>query len=63
MCITQIDDKIKITLDNTGRKDSNLFFHIDKLIDRNVFNENFEIERCGLYAGKNRNSYFKELIN
>ncbi len=61
--ITEIDGKIKMTVYNTGRKDSNLFFHIDKLIDRNIFNENFKVERCGLFAGKSNNSYFNELID
>jgi hypothetical protein len=50
-------------VDNTGRKDSNLFFHIDRLIDRNVFNENYTVERCELFAGKNRKSYFEALLD
>ena len=50
-------------MDNTGRKDSNLFFHIDKLIKRNVFNENYIVERFELFAGENYKSYFEVLID
>ncbi len=61
--ILQLDKMLKLVVDNTGRKDSNLFFHIDRLIDRNVFNENYTVERCELFAGKNRKSYFEVLLD
>ncbi|MCK5200560.1 MAG: TIGR03936 family radical SAM-associated protein, partial [Spirochaetales bacterium] len=61
--ISKFDEKLMLTVDNTGRKDSNLFFHIDKLIDRKEFNENYTVERCELFAGTNRKSYFEVLIN
>ena len=60
--ISQCDEKLKLIVDNTGRKDGNLFFHIDKLIDRKKFNENYTVERYELFAGNNRKSYFEELI-
>ena len=61
--ISQSGTKLKLVIDNTGRKDSNLFFHIDKLIDRNLFNENYTVERFELFADNNHNNYFKVLID
>jgi len=51
-------DKLKLVINNTGRKDSNLFFHIEKLIDRKDFNENFFVERLELFAGTKQTNYF-----
>lgn len=61
--ILKNDNNIKLIIDNTGKKDSNLFFHIDKLIDRTIFNKNYTVERCELFADKNHNNYFQVLIN
>ena len=59
--ISLYENKLKLVIDNTGRKDSNLFFHIDKLIDRQDFNEIFFVERIELFAGKKQNNFFELL--
>lgn len=61
--ILKNDNNIKLIIDNTGKKDSNLFFHIDKVIDRTIFNQIYTVERCELFADKNHNNYFQVLIN
>lgn len=61
--ITQHGKSLKFVIDNTGRKDSNLFYHIDKLIDRNIFNQNYTVERCELFADINHHSYIEVLID
>jgi len=54
-------EKLKITIQNTGRKDSNVFFYIDKFIDRTDFNTNYSLERTHLYAGIDGKNYFNYL--
>jgi radical SAM-linked protein len=49
---------LRVTIQNTGRKDSNIFFHIDKLIERYKFYENFSLERVSLFAGMEMKNYF-----
>jgi len=60
--ITEENNVLKIVILNNGKKDSNIFFHIDKLIERNIFYENYSIERIELFAGKDSKSYFKLLL-
>ncbi len=61
--IIKTGDNINMIIKNTGRKDSNVFFHIEKLIERNIFNENYSLERIMLFAGKNNTDYFDFLEN
>ena len=57
------NDTIKVKIYNTGKKDSNIFFHIEKIIDRNIFNENYSLERSMLFAGNKGENYFNFLLN
>lgn len=59
--ILKTGDEINIIIKNTGKKDSNVFFHIEKLIERNIFNENYNLERIELYAGQEDINYFNFL--
>ena len=56
--ISKKDDLLLVEIFNNGKKDSNIFFHIDKVIERTIFYENYSIERKELFAGKESKSYF-----
>ena len=61
--VSKIDHGIKVKINNTGKKDSNIFFHIDKLIERNVFNEEFSLQRIKLYGNIEGLSLMESLTN
>ena len=61
--VSKIDQGIKVKINNTGKKDSNIFFHIDKLIERNVFNEEFSLQRIKLYGNIEGLSLMESLTN
>jgi len=58
-----VNNLLEMQIVNTGRKDSNIFFHLDKFMERNIFYENFSIERNMLFAGKENKDYFNYLID
>ncbi len=51
--------KLHIKIDNNGKKVSNLFFHLEKVIEKNIFYANFTLERTKLYTGKDGQNYFE----
>jgi radical SAM family uncharacterized protein/radical SAM-linked protein len=53
------NENLEINIVNTGRKDSNIFYHIDSLIERTEFYKNYKITRTEMYTVKNRGSYFE----
>lgn len=57
------NDIFHLEISNTGKKDSNIFFHIDKMIERSMFYENYNLERINLFAGTDGRNYFDFLIN
>jgi len=61
--VSKIESEIKVQIINTGKKDSNIFFHIDKLIERNIFNEEFSLQRIKLNGNIENKSLLESLIN
>ncbi len=60
--ISIIDEGIQVEIVNTGKKDSNIFFHIEKLIDRKIFNEKFSLQRIKLNGNIKNKSLLECLI-
>ena len=60
--VIKIDNGINLEIKNTGKKDSNIFFHLEKLIERKIFNENYSLERTKLYGNIHNKSLLESLI-